>query len=310
MTRIAHVALLLAAFVAACSPEPLIPQGDAAWSWTLGVSPESEAPAVARILKARLRAAGIKDLKVYPFPPRIEHTPGSRVASQVRIEVRNVATEAKPLVVHLVTTPGRLGVHRVDESSHMLDEVFDSLGSSDRNKVEAVRQPGLSTTLVSADGERLEEIVARAARQHDAPGRSLAIQPPNEPGKQPQFEAFVVHSEPELTNADIQSAKGLKDRDRTRGTHVQINLTPVGLETLSKASRENVRKRLAMVLDDTVINAPIIQEPIKTNPLIVTFGRGASSEDDYLMAQLWAFLISLEPAPAKLTLLEERAPEP
>jgi len=308
VVRLARLALALVLFAAGCSEEPLVPRGDASWSWRLGgASPDFHAPTVAPILKERLRKAGIKEPKVHAAPPptRGAKTPGSFVASEVRVEVRGVAEGAKELVLHLATTSGRLGIHRVDESSRLLDEVFQALDESERRQIERHRSERLSTTLSSPNGELLKAILARVASERAASGRSIAVQPPNELGQKPQFTAFVVHTEPDLTNAHIQSAKGLKGHDRPT---VEITLTPAGRDINSALTRESVGKRLAIVIDDTVISAPIVPEPIAKGTLRVLFGQGGTPEDDAdLMASLWAFLIGLEPLPAELTLLAERS---
>jgi len=154
MTHRLRLAILLGALLGACSQAPLVPSGNSSWAWRIGVSPEREAPTAARILKKRLRAAGVKDPKVRASPPPLKHSdapripkerpraadvedlevrasppptkpsdyPGSLVASEVRVEVSGVAEEAKPIVLLLITTSGGAGGGVTRESNPEAEE--------------------------------------------------------------------------------------------------------------------------------------------------------------------------------------------
>jgi len=124
MTHRLRLAILLGALLGAWSQPPLVPSGNSSWSWRIGVSPEREAPTAARILKERLRAAGVKELKVRASPPptKLSDYPGSLVASEVRVKVSGVAEEAKPIVLLLITTSGSVGGGVTGESNPEAEE--------------------------------------------------------------------------------------------------------------------------------------------------------------------------------------------
>jgi preprotein translocase subunit SecD len=113
----------------------------------------------------------------------------------------------------------------------------------------------------------------------------------------------AFHDDPALTNAHVERTKGLKGHSRPT---VEITLTLAGTNVLWKLTRENVGKRLGITVDDMVIVESVIQTPIESGTLELTFGRQGDLEDPDRTARLWALLLGLEPLPAQPTWLEER----
>lgn len=86
---------------------------------------------------------------------------------------------------------------------------------------------------------------------------------------------------------------------------VEATLTPGGSERLGRLTGEHVGRRLAIVWDDRVVLAPVIQERI-TGRALVTPGTGFQREE----ADRLAALMKLGPLPAPLGLVEERRVTP
>jgi protein-export membrane protein SecD len=85
---------------------------------------------------------------------------------------------------------------------------------------------------------------------------------------------------------------------------VSFSFDPVGAKRFADATRDNVGKLFAIVLDDKVISAPVIREPILGGRGIIS-GRFTVQE-----AQDLALLLRAGALPAPLNILEERTVGP
>src|SRR3989344_1208062 len=64
-----------------------------------------------------------------------------------------------------------------------------------------------------------------------------------------------------LTGKDLNSAKVVFDPS-TSVPQVQLNFNQEGTKRFAEITKRNVQKRLAIVLDDEVVTAPVVNEPI------------------------------------------------
>jgi preprotein translocase subunit SecD len=284
--------LLLAVCLTGCDgkplavEEPLIPKGDSAWEWTLEFPSDTDLASVVRLLEQRFQAAGVDDIMIEPISE-----------SQLRLSPKSVAQEAKEIVIRLATMRGRVSFHRVDERSDLLEEAYEQLGSDDKDLIELSRSPNLGAVLVSADGARLTKVIAGIAmRGADTAGRSIAIQPPNESGKGgPRFTAYVVMTNPELDNGDIAN---VKRQEQTEVPAIDVVFTKSGAERLATLTRDHLGGRVAILLDDTVLTAPVVRQVIDEGQIQLRFGWGGSPDEVDLMARVWAFFIGMDPLPS------------
>ena len=121
----------------------------------------------------------------------------------------------------------------------------------------------------------------------------------NQPGSK-----IAVRKRVDVDGADLTDARaGTRPADRRLGgeLHLQLDTARAGLPT-SRA--RNVGHRFAIVLDDKVISAPVIREPI-------TGGRGQISGNfTAARANDLAVLLRAGALPAPLTVVEERSVGP
>lgn len=110
---------------------------------------------------------------------------------------------------------------------------------------------------------------------------------------------YVIKTAPVLTKADIESAKASFD-ERTGGPVVSIVLTPDGRERFAEFSRAHVGRMIAMVVDGTVISAPVIAEPVTGGQLQIA-GRFTVAAAEAMAASL-----SAPPLPYALSVAEVR----
>jgi preprotein translocase subunit SecD len=106
-----------------------------------------------------------------------------------------------------------------------------------------------------------------------------------------------------LTGGYLESAQ-VKIGDRFAEPYVAIKFNPQGAKEFDRITGENVKKRLAIVLDGTVHSAPVIQERISGGDAQIT---GSFTMDE---AKDLAIVLRAGALPAPVTILEERTVGP
>ncbi len=114
---------------------------------------------------------------------------------------------------------------------------------------------------------------------------------------------YVVRKKIEVSGADLTDARAMTDPSSGRWV-VSQEFNSVGAKHFGETTTANVGKRFAIVLDNKVISAPVIQEPI-------TGGRGQISGNfDAKGANDLAVLLRAGALPAPLKIIEERSVGP
>jgi protein-export membrane protein SecD len=98
------------------------------------------------------------------------------------------------------------------------------------------------------------------------------------------FRSQVVFRKTELTGEYISSAAISSDQ-RTGKPYVSLNFDAHGAEVFGKLTTENVNKRFAIVLDDTLKSDPVINEPIPGGRAQITLGGYKSHEEIFQEAR-------------------------
>ena len=80
---------------------------------------------------------------------------------------------------------------------------------------------------------------------------------------------MVVKKRPLLTGDTIKTAK-VNFGDQAGGAHVSLSFDTRGAKVFDRVTAENVKRRLAIVLDDTIYSAPVIQERISGGEAQIT----------------------------------------
>ena len=90
---------------------------------------------------------------------------------------------------------------------------------------------------------------------------------------------------------------------------VAFSLNPEGASTFAKLTEENVGHAMAIVLDNIVYSAPVINGPIPGGHGVITLGRG--DHDDMMKeAKDLAIVLRAGALPAQLEFLEQRVVGP
>ncbi len=86
------------------------------------------------------------------------------------------------------------------------------------------------------------------------------------------YRSFLLTGSPELTNADVDDAMVVLDRE-TQEPRVNVALTQKGAARFEDVTGRWVQRRLAIVLDGVIQSAPVIKSKIGGGHLTITMGR-------------------------------------
>jgi preprotein translocase subunit SecD len=117
-------------------------------------------------------------------------------------------------------------------------------------------------------------------------------------GEQSQLEYLVVSKIPVITGKDLKTAR--RSTDSSGGPAVGFFLTADGADLFSRATEQHVGERLAIVLDNVVSSAPVINERIGAEGII--HGRFTVQQAEDL-----ALLLRSGALPASLRVLSEQS---
>ena len=115
-----------------------------------------------------------------------------------------------------------------------------------------------------------------------------------------QGSPYLINLSPIVTGSDIATANpGFDSRDNSRT--VDFRLSGSGAKRFGDATAKNIEQVFAIVLDDLVMSAPVIREPIYGGNVQIS-GGGFSEE----RARELAAIIEAGELPAKLEFIQER----
>lgn len=114
---------------------------------------------------------------------------------------------------------------------------------------------------------------------------------------------YLLKSRTLLTGASLETAR-VEIGDRYGEPHVSIKFNSQGASDFDRITNDNVRKRLAIVLDGVVHSAPVIQERISGGQAQIT---GSFTMDE---ARDLAIVLRAGALPAPVNILEERTVGP
>ncbi|WP_137178686.1 protein translocase subunit SecD [Roseomonas sp. AR75] len=259
---------------------------------SLKVSDPARAPDIARILRDAAIAVGAgagsqqPDIEVATAPD------GTVSATLTEVALRAKSGSAVEQSLEIVR-------RRIDESG-LVEALIARQGT---NRI-LVQLPGVE------DPARIKDLLGRTARMTfhllDESANMQSATPP--PGTmflrgERADERFPVRRRVEVDGANLSDARAGQD-GRTGEWVVNFSFDSVGTRRFADVTRQNVGKPFAIVLDDKVITAPVIREPI-------TGGRGQiSGSFNAQSASDLSVLLRAGALPAPLTVVEERTVGP
>jgi preprotein translocase subunit SecD len=129
----------------------------------------------------------------------------------------------------------------------------------------------------------------------------------NEVARQTYYRTYLLRAKTELTGDYIADARASVDNSGPgQGKPVVVfTMSPDGARLMEKLTSENLRRRMATVLDDKVETAPYIQGTISSNGQI-TLGSSRNYNQLFEEANGIALVLKAGALPAPVTIFEER----
>lgn len=192
----------------------------------------------------------------------------------------------------------------VEQAMEVLRRRVDALGTTEPN----IQRQGLDRILVQVPGlqdpQRLKQILGETAKLQfrmvaDANASDVDMLPSQDQGGQP----IPISRQIIVEGEDLIDAQPAFDQ-RSSQPIVNFRFNIRGAQRFGQATTENLGRQLAIVLDNKVISAPVIQSPI-------TGGSGQISGNFTVEAvNNLAILLRAGALPAKMTIVEERTVGP
>ncbi|MGB8929716.1 MAG: protein translocase subunit SecD [Anaeromyxobacteraceae bacterium] len=181
--------------------------------------------------------------------------------------------------------------------------------------VENVELPGgasrESTVVAANDRAQLDKVVAERVKPLVDPSKNSIGVGASFVGEGPfrrgYYRTFLMRSKVELTGDYIADARAGFDQAAIGGGKplVTFSMSAEGARLMEKLTTENVKRRMATVLDDKVETAPYIQSTISSNGQI-TLGGGKGFQEMNDEANEIALVLKAGALPAPVTIFEER----
>ena len=125
-------------------------------------------------------------------------------------------------------------------------------------------------------------------------------------GKQ-RFRSYVVKAATEITGDDVLDATASMNQDgMAQQPIVSLRFTTLGGKRFEDVTGANIRKRMAIVLDDIVESAPVINGKIGGGSAMITLGDGRDYDAKLKEAQELGMVLKSGALPATITILEQR----
>jgi preprotein translocase subunit SecD len=145
--------------------------------------------------------------------------------------------------------------------------------------------------------------VAQALKSGPPPGREILY---GTGGKGPgvaEKVAYVLESRTLMTGEYIQDAR-VRPSDQLQGPYVELILNSTGAKLFEQITAANVKRRMAIVLDNNVYSAPVIQERIGGGRASIT------GNFDIKEARDLSIILRAGALPAPVEIVEERTVGP
>ncbi|MBN9049842.1 MAG: protein translocase subunit SecD [Rhizobiales bacterium] len=229
----------------------------------------------------------------------------------------DITTEANGLVRLAVTEPAIQERIRqsVDQSIQIVERRVNELGTVEP----LIQRQGADRILVQVPGlqdpTRLKELLGKTAKldfrmvdqtnsveqavQGRVPGEDELLYAPQKQGRQP----YLIEKRVLVSGGDLTDAQPGFDQ-RTSEPIVSFRFNTSGARKFAQATQENVGRPFAIILDNEVISAPVIREPI--------LGGSGQISGNFTVQQAndLAILLRAGALPAPLTIIEERTVGP
>jgi preprotein translocase subunit SecD len=173
------------------------------------------------------------------------------------------------------------------------------------------RYTGAGDALVSSPFLRSKDraLLSEFIKDKAPPSREFGIGKIEEGKGEASYRTFLLDKRAALTGEYITDARVAFDQSPGEGNrpYVQLTFNRTGAELFGRLTKENVKRRMAIVLDDTVDSAPIIQTEIPGGVCTIHLGGLKPVQEILNEAKDLALVLKSGALPAPVRILEERS---
>lgn len=126
------------------------------------------------------------------------------------------------------------------------------------------------------------------------------------PGEEQKWRTYTLKAEVALTGDDLVNAQVAMGSPEQPQPYVAIEFSPTGRQLFGDLTTKNTGKRMAIVLEDIVDSAPVINEPITGGNASITMGGSRTREEMIKDANQLALVLKAGALPAPITFREEK----
>lgn len=126
------------------------------------------------------------------------------------------------------------------------------------------------------------------------------------PGEAQKWRTYTLKAEVNLTGDDLVNAQVAMGSPEQPQPSVSIEFSPTGRQLFGDLTTKNVGKRMAIVLEDIVDSAPVINEPITGGTASITMGGSRTREEMLKDANQLSLVLKSGALPAPITFREEK----
>jgi preprotein translocase subunit SecD len=217
------------------------------------------------------------------------------------------ADEEKVVKSDVIGRVAQLEFKIVDDESRYFSDVAAQAPEAIKLSVDSYRGPGDSIVsspfLYSPSREALEGFVTANPPPSDRVVSYAKM--PGENGQPEQWRTYLLDRKTPLTGDSIVNATPFFDSDQAQWS-VSLRLDRAGGQIFGALTAANIRKRVAIVLDNVVDSAPVIQSAIPNGQVSITLG-GVRTQDEILKeAEALSAVLNAGALPAPVGVQEER----
>lgn len=129
-------------------------------------------------------------------------------------------------------------------------------------------------------------------------------------GETARMRTYTLSADVDLTGDDLENAQVAMGSPEQPQPYVVLDFSPAGKQIFAELTTKNVGKRMAIVLEDIVDSAPVINEPITGGTAQITMGGSRTREEMLRDANQLALVLKAGALPAPVTFREERSVGP
>lgn len=129
-------------------------------------------------------------------------------------------------------------------------------------------------------------------------------------GAAKMMRTYTLTADVDLTGDDLENAQVAMGSPEQPQPYVVLDFSPTGKQIFAELTTKNVGKRMAIVLEDIVDSAPVINEPITGGTAQITMGGSRTREEMLRDANQLSLVLKAGALPAPVTFREERSVGP